>query len=199
MPKPNSTWTHKKMKDYIRTHKLNKGEVKLSLNVGDTIKALKKIGHWENVKVKTKAPYLMTPAERKAHKASIAKKKPHTLAKPRPIGSVAKPTKKAKVTMGKIYESPSIIATLKTWLKKSEENDDEIFVIIKNDDRFFRLLRIEKRGLMLQDATGGGQELSDVPPTRVIGGAKTEFEGEDIIGRVGKRFKLEPPEDDDDY
>ena len=46
MPKPNATSSVKEMKDYIRTHKLNHPEVKLSMKKPQLIAGLKKAGHW---------------------------------------------------------------------------------------------------------------------------------------------------------
>ena len=44
---PNDTYTVKKMKDYIRTHKLNRPDVKLGMKRQDLINGLKKAGHWD--------------------------------------------------------------------------------------------------------------------------------------------------------
>ena len=44
---PNDTYTVKKMKAYIRTHKLNRPDVKLGMKRQDLINGLKKAGHWD--------------------------------------------------------------------------------------------------------------------------------------------------------
>ncbi len=50
MPKPHDGMTLKQLKDYVRSHKLNHPEVKLSMKKADLIKGLKKHGHWESGK-----------------------------------------------------------------------------------------------------------------------------------------------------
>tara|TARA_R110000737_G_scaffold56663_4_gene81293 strand:+ start:3828 stop:4322 length:495 start_codon:yes stop_codon:yes gene_type:complete len=54
MPKPNHSFSVKEMKDYIRTHKLNKPEIKLSMRRHELIAGLKKIGHWSETSGKRK-------------------------------------------------------------------------------------------------------------------------------------------------
>ena len=54
MPKPNHSFSVKEMKDYIRTHKLNKPEIKLSMRRHELIAGLKKIGHWSEPKKKAR-------------------------------------------------------------------------------------------------------------------------------------------------
>jgi hypothetical protein len=44
---PNDTYTVKKMKAYIRTHKLNRPDVKLGMKRHGLINGLKKAGHWD--------------------------------------------------------------------------------------------------------------------------------------------------------
>ena len=44
---PNDTYTVKQMKTYIRTHKLNRPDVKLGMKRQDLINGLKKVGHWD--------------------------------------------------------------------------------------------------------------------------------------------------------
>jgi len=50
MPKPHDGMTLKQLKDYVRSHKLNHPEVKLSMKKADLVKGLKKAGHWESGK-----------------------------------------------------------------------------------------------------------------------------------------------------
>ena len=50
MPRPHDGMTLKQLKDYVRSHKLNHPEVKLSMKKADLIKGLKKHGHWESGK-----------------------------------------------------------------------------------------------------------------------------------------------------
>lgn len=47
MVKPNAKSTLKEMKDYIRSKKLNKPEVRLTMKKADMVAGLKKIGHWD--------------------------------------------------------------------------------------------------------------------------------------------------------
>tara|TARA_R110000824_G_scaffold36445_1_gene113363 strand:+ start:272 stop:601 length:330 start_codon:yes stop_codon:yes gene_type:complete len=81
MPKPNSSSTVKELKDYIKSHKLNHPEVKLSMRKSELQAGLKKIGHWSG------ARQLITGKGRPVKK----KKEVHTLAAPRKIGAVARP------------------------------------------------------------------------------------------------------------
>jgi len=48
MPKPNAKSTVKQMKDYIRSKKLNRPEVRLTMRKAELISGLKKIGHWDS-------------------------------------------------------------------------------------------------------------------------------------------------------
>ena len=50
MPRPHDGMTLKQLKDYVRSHKLNHPEEKLSMKKADLIKGLKKHGHWESGK-----------------------------------------------------------------------------------------------------------------------------------------------------
>ena len=47
MPKPNAHSTMKEMKDYIRSKKLNRAEVRLGMKKPEMIQALKNVGHWD--------------------------------------------------------------------------------------------------------------------------------------------------------
>jgi hypothetical protein len=60
MPKPNEKFTVKQMKDYIRTHSLNK-KIKLTQKKADLISALKKEGHWEEKPTPKKVTPKPTP------------------------------------------------------------------------------------------------------------------------------------------
>ena len=46
---PNGTYTVKRMKTYIRTHELNRPDVKLGMKRQDLINGLKKAGHWDTI------------------------------------------------------------------------------------------------------------------------------------------------------
>jgi len=50
MPRPHDGMTLKQLKDYVRSHKLNHPEVKLSMKKADLVRGLKKHGHWESGK-----------------------------------------------------------------------------------------------------------------------------------------------------
>ena len=59
MPKPNSSYTVKELKDYVKSHKLNHPEVKMSMKKAELQAGLKKIGHWSSkttTKAKKKVP-----------------------------------------------------------------------------------------------------------------------------------------------
>ena len=61
MPKPNEKFTVAQMKDYIRTHSLNK-KIRLTQRRADLISSLKKEGHWEGSSpVKKATPKKATP------------------------------------------------------------------------------------------------------------------------------------------
>ena len=68
MPKPNSSHTLPQLKHYVRTHKLNKGVVPLSLNKSEMIKRLKSAGHWDHGTAKKVAP----PKPKKVDNSSSA-------------------------------------------------------------------------------------------------------------------------------
>jgi len=71
--KPNSSFTVKQMKDYIRSKKLNHPDVKLSMKKADMIAGLKKAGHWEE-KPKEKAKP-KKPVKKSAKKLSTLEAK----------------------------------------------------------------------------------------------------------------------------
>jgi hypothetical protein len=48
MPKPNSSFTLIEIKSYVRSHNLNKPEIKLSMNKSQLVAGLKKHGHWDH-------------------------------------------------------------------------------------------------------------------------------------------------------
>lgn len=48
MPKPNSKSTLKEIREYVRQKKLNKPEIKLTMNKSELIAGLKKHGHWDH-------------------------------------------------------------------------------------------------------------------------------------------------------
>jgi len=48
MPLPHDGMTLAQLKAYVRSHNLNKPEIKLSMKKADLIKGLKKHGHWES-------------------------------------------------------------------------------------------------------------------------------------------------------
>jgi hypothetical protein len=46
----------KEMKDYIRSKKLNRAEVRLGMRKPEMIQALKKVGHWDSKHDKNQSP-----------------------------------------------------------------------------------------------------------------------------------------------
>jgi len=48
MPKPNSKSTLKEIRAYVREKKLNKPEIKLTMNKPELVAGLKKHGHWDH-------------------------------------------------------------------------------------------------------------------------------------------------------
>ena len=84
---PNDTYTVKKMKDYIRTHKLNRPDVKLGMKRQELINGLKKAGHWDTTfsgrarkpvarMGRPKKPAARKPAARKNKKKQTAEELP---------------------------------------------------------------------------------------------------------------------------
>jgi hypothetical protein len=81
MPKPNSSFTLIEIKSYVRSHKLNKPEIKLSMNKSQLVAGLKKHG-----------PQKQKADARKALKTGgakppMVKKKKKTKAKPETTSS----------------------------------------------------------------------------------------------------------------
>ena len=48
MPKPNSKSTLPELRAYVREKKLNKPEIKLTMNKSQLVAGLKKHGHWDH-------------------------------------------------------------------------------------------------------------------------------------------------------
>ena len=48
MPKPNAKFTLPELKSYVRTHKINKPEIRLTMNKSQLVAGLKKHGHWDH-------------------------------------------------------------------------------------------------------------------------------------------------------
>ena len=66
MPKPNSSSTLAEMKAYVREHKVNHPEVRLTMKRGEMIAGLKKAGHWDGSMSKKQPPKTKNPAKKKA-------------------------------------------------------------------------------------------------------------------------------------
>ena len=72
MPKPDTHWTHTRLKEYVRHHKLNKIQVPLSGSKATMVKNLKSAGHWSaelpvtNRRTKAKSP--AKPRAKRGHK-----------------------------------------------------------------------------------------------------------------------------------
>jgi hypothetical protein len=62
MPKPNSSWTVKQLKAYVRSHGLNTfgNDIRLNMKKGELQGRLKAIGHWEGMKTKAQRKAEMT-------------------------------------------------------------------------------------------------------------------------------------------
>jgi len=56
MQKPDNQSTLKYMRDYIRANKLNDKPIKLNMKRAETIKHLRKLGHWDDVNDDVKKP-----------------------------------------------------------------------------------------------------------------------------------------------
>ena len=102
MPKPNSSWTLKQIKDYVRSHKINKPEVRLGMRKPELIAGLKKHGHWEGTTTVTKSEF--TKARRGLRKAVPKKKVVKGVQKK--LGTKVKGTTKGEVrkTARRAYE-----------------------------------------------------------------------------------------------
>ena len=74
MPKPTEKSTVKEMKDYIRQHKLNKGnkDIRLGMNRAELITGLKKRGHWGEKKKHPPIPPNIKGKKKKASGNTIA-------------------------------------------------------------------------------------------------------------------------------
>jgi len=72
MVKPNAKSTLKEMRDYIRSKKLNKPEVKLTMKKSEMVAGLKKIGHWDT---KHDGATKKAPAPKKSAPYSLPKGK----------------------------------------------------------------------------------------------------------------------------
>ena len=94
---PNDTYTVKRMKIYIRTHKLNRPDVKLGMKRQDLINGLKKAGHWDTTfSSKARKPVARMgrpkkPPARKtpARKPSARKRKKKQTAQESPLDAAA--------------------------------------------------------------------------------------------------------------
>jgi hypothetical protein len=124
MPKPTNSWTLKQLKDYVRSHKLNKPEIKISMKKADLTAGLKKHGHWEGSKTITKSEF--TKARQGLRKA-VAPKKKTTLGR---LPSKKKTAPKKKVeTVSEAYKRFSTdkqytqapFNKIKEWLKTAED------------------------------------------------------------------------------
>ena len=88
---PNDTYTVKKMKAYIRTHKLNRPDVKLGMKRQELINGLKKAGHWDT----TFSGRARNPVARMGRPKKPAARKP-AARKPAARKPVARKNKKKK-------------------------------------------------------------------------------------------------------
>ena len=81
--KPDTHWTHTRLKEYVRSQKLNKVQVPLSGSKATMVKNLKSAGHWSkelpvtNRRTKAKAPD-KKPRAKRGHK-NMAKGGPKSL------------------------------------------------------------------------------------------------------------------------
>jgi hypothetical protein len=106
MAKPHSQMTLPQLKEYIRTHKLNKPEVRLGMKKADMVAGLKKIGHWDYSKDKNRpkpAPKKAPPKKEPKYphdkgKGTIGKALPQKRVSTGPLmkGKVLKPKKEKK-------------------------------------------------------------------------------------------------------
>tara|TARA_R110000824_G_scaffold277599_2_gene465808 strand:- start:96 stop:416 length:321 start_codon:yes stop_codon:yes gene_type:complete len=79
MPKPNESHTLAELKTYVRNHKLNKGEVPLSLNKAAMVKRLKLVNHWDHKYAQRQA--LMRGGDRPPMKADKPRRGAQILAR----------------------------------------------------------------------------------------------------------------------
>ena len=106
---PNDTYTVKKMKDYIRTHKLNRPDVKLGMKRQDLINGLKKAGHWDT----TFSGRARKPVARMGRPKKPAARKP---AARKPVARLGRPVarknkkKKNQPTAQELDEASNLLA-----------------------------------------------------------------------------------------
>ena len=89
MTKPNSNFTVKQIKQYIRDNKLNHPDVKLGMRRAELVAGLKKIGHWQETKKsppKKEAPKKVAP-KKVAPKKEAPKKSPPKKEAPKKEGN----------------------------------------------------------------------------------------------------------------
>ena len=55
MPKPNASSSLAEIKSYVRSHNLNKPEIKLSMRKAELVAGLKKHGHWDGSSTESEA------------------------------------------------------------------------------------------------------------------------------------------------
>jgi len=112
MPKPNDSYSVKQMKDYIRTHKLNKPDVKLGMKRQELINGLQKLGHWDS----------------KSTKPTSSSKKP-TKPKPKPTKPKPKPKPKTKpktTTTKALQDMPLDVGSKISETQMAKRGDDRI-------------------------------------------------------------------------
>lgn len=125
MPKPNAKSTLKEIRAYVREKKLNKPEIKLTMNKTELVAGLKKHGHWESAREMGKR----TASERKA--------KPKATPKPKKkLETVEEAYKRHLKEFSDRKKYPD--AKLKGFLeniKNRDEGDYRVNVGMKNSDK----------------------------------------------------------------
>jgi hypothetical protein len=111
MAKPHAQMTLPQLKAYIRTHKLNKPEVRLGMKKADMVAGLKKIGHWDYTKDKNRPKLpprtvkkaVAKPPASQAVKKVAPKKAPAKKVAPKKVAPKKVAPKKVKIDFDDLY------------------------------------------------------------------------------------------------
>ena len=155
MPKPNSTFTLIEIRSYVRSHRLNKPEIRLGMKKAELIAGLKKHGHWDHkadarislrkggakppmVKKKKTQPKKEAPKPKFKYDRSKQPKTTPSAVKvthkvPKATKKIAKPkSKKTLKPLTKINESEDVFEVRHNGTLYQVDKDDG--VVISHDD-----------------------------------------------------------------
>lgn len=150
MPKPNSTFTLIEIRSYVRSHRLNKPEIRLGMKKAELIAGLKKHGHWDHkadARISLRKGGEKPPMVKKK-KTQPKKKKEAPKPKETPTGQknlqellrlgdlsskIQKAVKKTMPSKGKMLKAYKIIGeeTKKLHAKKGGESGDAFTHLVR--------------------------------------------------------------------